>query len=147
MDEAFAWYNDFKGEFKVENVIRSYKSMHIPAYKDTIDRSNVMKNLEYNIIPFIEQYPKTQFVIILPPYSILFWEKISENELMDIYLEDLQAIIEQLDQYDNVLVCSFQAEKDIICDLVITSYSIHYTKLYEHFGYRLAVLARGCSTR
>lgn len=70
-----------------------------------------------NILPFIEAHPETEFWIMVPPYSMLFWEQ----EVLKGSLEDVIAIyaftFEQLLSYDNVKVYYFQNEQEIITNL------------------------------
>lgn len=70
-----------------------------------------------NILPFIEAHPETEFWIMVPPYSMLYWEQ----EVLKGSLEDVIAIyaftFETLLSYDNVKVYYFQNEQEIITNL------------------------------
>ena len=70
-----------------------------------------------NIIPFIEEHPETEFIIFLPPYSMLYWEqKKLQNDLEDI-LEIYKYAINCLLEYENVSVYYFQNEQEIITNI------------------------------
>ena len=74
------------------------------------------ENLD-NILPFIEEHPETEFWVMIPPYSMLYWEQ----EILKGTLEDMIAVYEytigKLLEYDNVKVFYFQNEQEIITNL------------------------------
>ena len=80
-------------------------------------------NLRMNILPLIESYPKTDFVIFFPPYSILYWY--SSNVKNEITI--LEYSIKTLLSYDNVKLYLFQNIPEIVTNLY------HY-KDYSHYN-------------
>lgn len=84
------------------------------------------ENLD-NILPFIEAHPETEFWIIIPPYSMLYWEQ----EILKGSLEDMLAVYEyaigSFLKYDNVKVFYFQNEQDIITNLDNFRDAAHHT--------------------
>ncbi len=83
-------------------------------------------NLEVNICPFIEQNPDTVFYVFFPPYSILYWnDVIQENHLMAT-LEEYYQIVQNLIEYDNVRIFFFPAEEWIVTDLNNYADYTHY---------------------
>ncbi len=83
-------------------------------------------NLETNIRPFIEQNPDTVFYVFFPPYSILYWnDVIQENHLMAT-LEEYSQIVQNLIEYDNVRIFFFPAEEWIVTDLNNYADYTHY---------------------
>lgn len=86
-----------------------------------------------NITPFMAEHPETEFLIILPPYSMLYWEqKVLANEL-DGIMEVYAYAIEQLLQYDNVKLYYFQDEFDIITDLDNYRDDCHHRPEYNRY--------------
>lgn len=83
-------------------------------------------NLEANICPFIEQNPDTVFYVFFPPYSILYWnDVIQENHLMAT-LEEYSLIVQKLIEYDNVRIFFFPTEEWIVTDLNNYADYTHY---------------------
>lgn len=74
------------------------------------------ENLD-NITPFIELCNETDFYIMIPPYSMLYWEE----KALSGSLEDTMAIyvyaIQELLQYENVKIYYFQNEPMIVTNL------------------------------
>ena len=90
------------------------------------------ENLD-NILPFIEANPETQFHILIPPYSMLYWEQ----KVLSGTLEDILGIygyaIKELLQYDNVDIYYFQHEPEIISNLDNYRDSTHHKPEYNRY--------------
>lgn len=97
-----------------------------------IKLQNCKENLE-NIIPFIEKHPETKFYIMLPAYSMLYWEE----KVLTGELEDTIALYEYavgtLLQHENVKVYYFQKEEEIITNLDNYRDSTHHKPEYNHY--------------
>lgn len=93
----------------------------------------VEKNLTVNICPFIEDNPDTEFVVFFPPYSILYWNDVQRENHLEATLEEYRYLCERLNQYENVSVFFFPAEKDIICDLNHYADYSHYHPRYNRY--------------
>lgn len=90
------------------------------------------ENLD-NIIPFIEKNPNTDFYVLLPPYSMLYWEqKVLEDELEEMLSLYVYAV-EKFLQYENVKIYYFQCEEDIISNLDNYRDSTHYKMEYNRY--------------
>lgn len=90
------------------------------------------ENLD-NILPFIEENPDTEFIVFLPPYSMLYWEQlVLKGELEDM-LEVYRYAMKQLLQYDNVSVYYFQNEKNIITNLDNYRDTCHHRPEYNRY--------------
>lgn len=122
-----SWWTDeyYNEDYVIQNhnVIAEQNPVEMDAHAfDDL----IAKNLEANIIPFIENHPETEFVIFFPPYSIIFWN----DAIMDNHLEatiNSYLITEQmLKSYDNVTMYYFADNKDIVCDLNNYADYIHY---------------------
>lgn len=79
--------------------------------------TNLMDNIEYNIIPFVKNHPETEFEFFMVPYSILYWYDQKSNGTLEAEIFDAKTVIGELLKYDNVTIHFFQYEKDIITDL------------------------------
>ncbi len=91
------------------------------AYKE-----GVRANLETNIIPFIEQNPDTTFYIFFPPYSILYWNDVIQENHLEATLEEYLFIVQETIGYDNVRVFFFPNQEWIVTDLNNYADYTHY---------------------
>ncbi|MCL1874967.1 MAG: hypothetical protein FWF87_01755 [Synergistaceae bacterium] len=79
-------------------------------------------NLYTNLLPLIESYPNTDFIIFYPPYSILYWHlSHMENEL-----SVLEYSTKVLLPYNNVRLFLFQNVSDIVTNLYNYKDYTHY---------------------
>lgn len=74
---------------------------------ERIDPEWVRRNLEENLLPSIENYPGVEFIVSLPPYSLLFWQaRLSRGHLDDSFTM-LRTVTERLLACENVKLYSF----------------------------------------
>lgn len=90
----------------------STKEVDTKIFIDAID-----KNLDANILPYIEAHPETTFHIFYPPYSILYWYNQTRQNTLDAVIEKYRFMTQRLLEYDNVKVYFFQNQEEIICNL------------------------------
>ena len=74
-------------------------------------------NVEYNLIPFIEAHPDTEFLFFFPPYSLVQWVSFYQQGTMGYHLGQKEAVVSALLPYDNVKIYDFQAELDWVSEL------------------------------
>ena len=89
--------------------------------------AGIEKNLDVNIIPFIEEHPDTEFTIFYPPYSILYWYDAKRTGDVDIIVGKLKYMTERLLAYDNVEVYLFCGDEDIITNFDNYADYTHYS--------------------
>jgi hypothetical protein len=70
-------------------------------------------NLEKNILPFVEQHPETQFYFFFPPYSILYWHNLQQENFYEAAFAQYQYVADRLLKYDNVHLFYFQTMDEI----------------------------------
>lgn len=116
-------------------VLRNYSSPEKVEEETAADAyiSAVEKNLDVNICPYIEDNPDTKFVIFFPPYSILFWNDVLQENHLQATMEEYRYIANRLNAYENVEVYFFPAEKEIICDLDNYADYSHYHPRYNRY--------------
>lgn len=91
------------------------------------------KNLDANIIPYIEAHPETTFTIFFPPYSILYWNNVCNRNELDKVIEKYRYITERLSVYENVEIFYFQNSEEIICNLNnYADYTHYHPKICEY---------------
>ena len=93
----------------------------------------VEANLEANICPYIEDNPDTEFVIFFPPYSILFWNDVMQENHMEATLAEYEYITRRLLAYDNVSVYFFPDQEEIVCDLNNYADYSHYHPRFNRY--------------
>ena len=129
-DTMYSWGEDFA--FGAEAVlsgavISSEEVAQAPLEEHPALSQQSRLNVEYNLLPFIEAHPETQFIFFFPPYSLMQWYAFyTQGQLVDNLMQK-QAAAERLLAYDNVKIYDFQANLDWILDLD------HYVD-FEHYG-------------
>ena len=126
------WTEEYYSE---EWVLHNYTSPEQSSEEADVEAylAAVEKNLSANICPYIEANPETQFVIFFPPYSILFWNDVSKENLLDVTIEEYRYITERLNAYENVEVYFFPDQEEIICDLNNYADYTHYHPRYNRY--------------
>lgn len=66
------------------------------------------ENLKVNILPFVEAHPDTEFYFFFPPYSILYWHNVMQENTFEATLKQYQYVADRLLPYDNVHLFYFQ---------------------------------------
>lgn len=74
-------------------------------------------NAEYNVIPYVEAHPDTEFLFFFPPYSLARWFQFYADGDLGYHLTQKEALIALLLPYENVRIYDFQAELSWIADL------------------------------
>ena len=95
-----------------------------PQIKPYLER--IEKNLETNILPYIEDHPETTFTCFYPPYSILYWNNVVRAKELKLVIEKYRTMTERLLEYENVEVFFFQNREEIICNLNNYADYTHY---------------------
>ncbi|MCR5502278.1 MAG: hypothetical protein K6F53_04675 [Lachnospiraceae bacterium] len=93
----------------------------------------IEKNLDVNIIPFIEAHPETEFVIFFPPYSILFWDNVLTENHLEATIRAYETAERKLNGYENVTMYFFPAEEKIVTDLNNYADYTHYHPRYNRY--------------
>ena len=52
--------------------------------------------MDANICPYIERHPETDFYIFYPPYSILFWNDVLQENHMEATMREYEYISKRL---------------------------------------------------
>lgn len=94
--------------------------------EETYNEDVFTKNLNQNILPFIEKHPETEFNIIMVPYSIFYWYERKSEGLLASDFYNVRKTLGKLLTYDNVKVHFFQDEKEIITNLDLYKDYTHY---------------------
>lgn len=110
LDDAFTW--DTKYEFSHEHALWSYvrpdweeEPQSADAYDDIIDQ-----NLEC-VLSFVKAHPDTEFYLMTPPYSMLYWDRILRDGSYTAVLKLYDRLLEELPQYENVHYYCFAVDE------------------------------------
>ena len=111
-----------------ENVLKSvsYPKRQHENKGELFFESNLLDNLEYNILPMIEDHPETEFVFFMVPYSIFYWYLAKSDGTLDAYIYNARIALQKIFEYDNVKVHFFQNDEDIITNLDLYKDYTHY---------------------
>ena len=113
-----------QAEFSKKNAIFGYPR---PEVSDTVlpedaFRAACDENLAV-VKSWLEEHPDTEFTIWFPPYSILYWDKMTREGRADAIIWAVEYATEQLLQYDNVKVHCFLIDYNTI--LTLAQYADH----------------------
>ena len=106
LDEAYVWDGTYT--FSRASALAGYAR---PEVSDTTLPSDAYLNAaEENldvVCGWIEQHPDVRFSIWFPPYSMLYWDKVTREGTRDAILTAVEYAAGRLLEYDNVALYSF----------------------------------------
>ena len=115
LSEIYAswWTPDY---YNIQWVMHNYDE---PEYVDEETAADALlpqtkENLEVNILPFVENNPDTQFYFFFPPYSILYWHNVMQENAFEATFNQYQYVADRLLEYDNVRLFYFQTMPEIL---------------------------------
>ena len=95
--------------------------------------NRLLDNLEYNILPLIEEHPETEFYFYLVPYSILFWYQEKSNGTLEAQLYNIRMALGEILKFDNTQVHFFQDDEEIITNLNLYKDYTHFAPLVNRW--------------
>lgn len=108
--------------------------------KETVDEMKsadcAKDNLDKNIALLkeqIEKHPGTEFKILMPPYSILWWDNAYRTGETEGYLYNMEKAMEELIPYENVSFYFFLNERDIVTNLDNYMDAVHFSDEINHY--------------
>ncbi len=99
--------------------------------KENYTFEKLKDNFEHNVIPIIQSNKDVEFHIYLPPYSILAWCQISDNNWLDDAYMMKEYMYKRLKTFNNVYFYNFQEEMDFITNLDNYIDTTHYTSSFN----------------
>lgn len=122
-------------EFGREPVLKSLESSYndpnrIVDINSALSDENVTKlldNIDQNIVSIVQKYPNVDFYLFIPPYSICFWDYISQTTGMDQCVEILQRTSEEVLKCNNIKLFAFWNNYDMITDFDLYADIYHYS--------------------
>lgn len=122
-------YSSFQEITGKEQVLSQYQRPEEVKYMIEVteeEKEKAKENIEYNILPFVEEYSETKFIFFVPPYSMIYWDNVYRRGELQVQLEVKEEIIKELLQYENVEVYCFNEKEEWITDLDYYIDDIHY---------------------
>jgi hypothetical protein len=127
IDFNIFWNWDFEQKFNKELYIERYNDNLKINSKNEYTINDLKKSFDYNISSHYKKNKEIEFIVFLPPYSILFWKSLEyKNYLKDI-LEFREYVLRQSIKHKNVKIYDLQIAKDITNNLDNYIDSIHYS--------------------
>lgn len=124
LDEAYVWDDGF--EFSRETALEYYPR---PEVSDTVLPANayleaVEENLDV-VCRWAEEHPDVDFVIWFPPYSILYWDKMTREGTAEAVITAVEHASYRLMEYENISVHCFLHNYPVIQNLDYYTDHIH----------------------
>ena len=138
---AYNWASD--KTFSPAQAMYAYQkpTTVLPANEVSDSSKELIEKNAAMAIEEITSHPETEYTIIFPPYSLLWWDCGYANGLSNEYFCVLETLLPKLLECENVTVYYFQSEKDIVCNLNYYMDMIHYSPAINQ--YMLNCMAEG----
>lgn len=136
-------YNWARGkEFSASKAMQAYVKPGevVSAEEDPQAAERLAQNIAL-VEKEIENHPDTEYTILFPPYSMLWWDCGYSNGIAGQYFEVLEQTVPRLLSHENVEVYFFQSDREIVCNLDNYMDMIHYSP--EINQYMLDALVQG----
>ncbi len=113
-----SWIED-ESIYCKENALASftYPMKQQKSKGDKFFQQNLSDNIKYNILPLIDEHPKTEFIFYMVPYSISYWYMEKQNGTLDAQIYDVKCALKEILKRKNARVFFFQNEENIITNL------------------------------
>lgn len=129
MDEYLNW--EFENTFSKEEVLSNYsRPLNSTALNDglsSIDKHLIYENVMYNLVQIAQDQPETSFYYFYTPYSILYYDRLFQNNQLLREFEILEYATSLLLDQENITLFSFLDLYDIVSDLNYYKDVTHYS--------------------
>lgn len=129
----FDEYDNFNNLFVFgkESVLSKYKREKLVKKEQSPSEKEIKEfkeNINVNLVDIAIKNPNIQFYYFFPPYSILWWDNIHQNNTIDKHFFAEKMVIESLMKCSNVHLYTFTNEFDIVTKLDNYMDLIHYNE-------------------
>ena len=87
----------------------------------------IRESMEQNFVETARENPDIEFYCFIPPYSICWWQRLSEENSIELYVRYCEAACETLLECGNIRLFSFFDDYDVVTDLNNYSDWAHYS--------------------
>ncbi len=118
---SFDEYSSWDKETGLEYILRAYDrndvALDLPSELTGQEEQMVYENVKTNMVELVTRYPDTTFYIFYTPYSICYWDELSQTNTMVRQLQAERIATELLLECPNVKLYNFYDRYDVITDL------------------------------
>lgn len=128
IDRIAEWHEDAK--YGKEYLISDYRKSAANCTKTSDTTEEIVARMQKNVDAVLELFDCAEFeecVVFLPPYSQIFWERVSQTGEMEAYLSVRKYILSAVSEYGNMKLFDFQAIAET-ADLDNYKDYTHYSK-------------------
>lgn len=93
----------------------------------------IRKNIKENLVNLVNKYPNTEFDFYFPPFNIIYWYDLKQNDALYDKIDGVKAVIEELLPCKNVKLYYFLNESDIITNFNNYKDTVHYSAKVNSF--------------
>ena len=128
-DPTAPWYwgnlRSFGREIAVRNLDPDDLNKVYRQPRRTLD--GMAASFDANLLPLFQAYPRTEFDLIWPPYSVLVWADFVQRGQLEVSLDFKRIMFERTRMLPNVRVFDFQPLRDLTHDLDLYADLYHYS--------------------
>lgn len=97
-----------------------------PVHLTEKEKEIILANIRQNVTSLAAAYPDVTFYYFFPPYSAYWWQGLAADGTIYRQVEAEQVAIEEIMQYSNIKLYSFNNRTDITTDFNHYKDSVHY---------------------
>lgn len=128
LDTLYYWADDTTfGELRTLLSFQYFNMKTVDPLPTVGRTEEVTANIDQYLRPYIEAHPETEFILYLPPYSVLQWYSEKKHGLLERQLYYRTLYAEALLPYENVKLFDFQAHREWVEDLSNYKDMAHYS--------------------
>lgn len=117
---SFDEYANWDRGFGREKVLSQYERKLKIDKKFLLTEENkkiIDENLEKNVLDLPKKYPDKKFIYFITPYSIVYWDKLSQQGELEKQIMAEKYVIEKILEVPNIELYSFFNNYNFICNL------------------------------
>ena len=128
-DSDAPWWWAGEKRFARDEVVKQLdpRDLNAQFQQPSRDLAGTQESFRRNLLPLFIAHPKTEFVLVWPPYSIVVWADFVQRRQLDVSLDFKRWVFDTTRGLQNVRVIDLQGVAEITHDLD------RYTDLY-HFA-------------
>ena len=138
LNSIYNWQKIWQTSFNIKNVLKLYNQEKKQFTNKTQQEKNkllkhfhfsvLQRNFDNELLPIIKANPHTDFYIFYPPYSILAYKLMYQQNILKDTIKFKQYIFNTLKHYKNVKIYDFQVADEIVKNLHNYKDVNHYTE-------------------
>lgn len=117
--DTYANWNS-KKKFGAEAVLDTYTLEEKSLIKQELtseEREILLGNISQNVTDLASKHPETTFYYFFTPYSICYWDQLSNDGKIEWHLEVEKIAIEEILKIPNIKLYSFCNNYELVCNL------------------------------